>query len=55
MPYVADFYIAVDSLSRLVTALSLQSNDVAIKSTIICLIDVYGSYSALLVNALSSW
>ena len=55
MPEVAAFAIFVDSFSILVAALSRQSNDVAITSTIICLIAVADSHSAPLVTALSSW
>ena len=54
-PYVADFAIVVDSLSRLVAAFSRQLNDVAITYNMICLIAVADGRLDVLVTALSSW
>ena len=54
-PYVADFDIAVENFSRFVAALSFQSNDFTITSTINCLTAVEDGWLAPLVTAISSW
>ena len=55
MPYVAAFAMAVESCSRFVRALSRQSKDVDMTSTIICRMAVADSRSDPPLTALSNW